>query len=169
MMKEYTNNKRYSNLHLHQPFNKRIRLMKRESGVLHHFSFGEQFDETMMITYCFVYQSINLLNHQFIGFLPINKPVGKVAEMGITIHRLDGRMSDLLTGKEKYIVSAKRKRPLIIYRHFHRLLRNRKAIAYYGHFLHAVPCTAKNTPISQRVCTPLDTPTYSQQKQQVVL
>lgn len=62
--------------------------------------------------------------------LPTNKPAGKVAEVEITIRRLDGRVSDLPTGKEKYIVSAKRKRPPITYRHFRRLLRNRKAITY---------------------------------------
>ena len=100
--------------------------MKRESRILHHFSFGERFDEAMMMVYYFVYQFIKLLNHQFIGFLPTNKPAGKVADMEITIRRLDGRMFDLPTGKEKYIASAKRKKPLII----RRLLRNRKAIAY---------------------------------------
>ena len=106
--------------------------MKRERThrILHHFSFGERFDETMMIVYSFVYQFFKLSNHQFIRFLLTNKSAEKMAEVEITIRRLDGRMSDLPTGKEKYIVSAKRKRPLITYRHFRRLLRNRKAIAY---------------------------------------
>lgn len=62
--------------------------------------------------------------------LPTNKPTGKVAEVEIAIRRLDGRVSDLPTGKEKHIASEQRKRPLITYRHFRRLLRNRKAIAY---------------------------------------
>ena len=124
--------KKDSNLHLHQPFNKRIWLMKKERicRILHHFSFGERFDEAMMNTYCIGNKYITYANHQFIEILPTNKPVGKVTEIEITIRRLDGRMSDLPTDKEKYIVSAKRKRPLITYRHFRRLLRNRKAIAY---------------------------------------
>ena len=132
MMKAYMNNKKYSNLHLPQSFNKRVWLMKRERThrILHHFSFGEGFDEAVMIVYSFVYQFIKLSNHQFIGFLSTNKPAGKVAEVKITIRRLDGRMSDLPTGKEKHIASEQRKRPPIIYRHFRRLLRNRKAITY---------------------------------------
>ena len=106
--------------------------MKREKThcILHHFSFGEWFDERVMSTYCIENKCITLKNHQFIEILPINKSVGKVAEKEIAIRRLDGRMFDLPTGKEKYIASAKRKRPLITYRHSCRLLRNRKAIAY---------------------------------------
>ncbi len=129
-MKAYINNKKDSNLYLHQPFNKRIWLMKRESGVLHHFSFGKRFDEAVMNIYCIGNKHIVFINHQFIKILPTNKSAEKVAEVEITIRRLDGRMSDLPTGKEKYITSAKRKRPLITYRHFRRLLRNKKAIAY---------------------------------------
>lgn len=131
-MKAYINIKKDSNLHLHQSFNKRIWLMKRERThrILHHFSFGERFDEAMMSTYCIGNKYITYTNHQFIEILPTNKPVGKVTEVEITIRRLDGRMSDLPTGKEKCIVSAKRKIPLITYRHFRRLLRNRKAIAF---------------------------------------
>lgn len=54
-MKVYINIKRNSNLRLHQPFNKRIGLMKRGRTyrTLHHFSFGERFDETMMNAYHF--------------------------------------------------------------------------------------------------------------------
>lgn len=131
-MKAYINNKKYSNLHLHQPFNKRIWLMKRERTrrILHHFSFGGRFDEAVMNAYHTGNKYITLSNHQFIEFLPTNKPAGKVTEMEITIRRLDSRMSDLPTGKEKNIASAKRKRPSITYRHFRRLLRNGKAIAY---------------------------------------
>ena len=118
MMKVYINNKKNSNLHLHQPFNKRIWLMKRERThrILHHFSFGERFDETMMNAYCVGNKYIAYTNHQFIGFLSTNKPAGKVAEVKITIRR--------------HIASEQRKRPPITYRHFRRLLRNRKAIAY---------------------------------------
>ena len=127
-MKVYINNKKNSNLHLHQPFNKRIWLMKRERThrILHHFSFGERFDETMMNAYCVGNKYIAYTNHQFIGFLSTNKPAGKVAEVKITIRRPVG----CPTCKEKHIASEQRKRPPITYRHFRRLLRNRKAIAY---------------------------------------
>lgn len=130
-MKAYMNNKKYSNLHLHQSFNKRVWPMKRERThrILHHFSFGERFDETMMNAYCVGNKYIAYANHQFFGFLSTNKPAGKVVEVKITIRRPDGRMSDLPTCKEKHIASEQRKRPLITYRHFRRLLRNRKAIA----------------------------------------
>ena len=79
MMKVYINIKRNSNLRLHQPFNKRIGMMKRERThrTLHHFSFGERFDETMMNVYHFGYQYIILSTHQFIGFLFTNKSAGQ--------------------------------------------------------------------------------------------
>ena len=79
MMKVYINNKKNSNLHLHQPFNKRIWLMKRERTyrTLHHFSFGERFDETMMNAYCVGNKYIAYTNHQFIGFLFTNKSAGQ--------------------------------------------------------------------------------------------
>ena len=75
MMKAYINIKNNSNLHTHQTLNKSIWLMKRESGhsPIHHFSFGERFDETMMNAYHFGYQYIILSSHQFIGFLSTNK------------------------------------------------------------------------------------------------
>ena len=78
-MKVYINIKRNSNLRLHQPFNKRIGLMKRERTyrTLHHFSFGERFDETMMNVYHYGYQPIILSTHQFIGFLFTNKSAGQ--------------------------------------------------------------------------------------------
>ena len=78
-MKVYINIKRNSNLRLHQPFNKRIGQMKRERThrTLHHFSFGERFDETMMNVYHFGYQYIILSTHQFIGFLSTNKSAGQ--------------------------------------------------------------------------------------------
>ena len=134
--------------------------MKRERTrrILHHFSFGEWFDETMMNVYRIGNKHIVYINHQFIEILPTNKPVGKVTEMGITIRRLDGRMSDLPTGKEKYIASVKRKRPPINLPTLPQAFKERKSHSLLGHFLHAVPCTAKNALISQRGCTPLDTP-----------
>ena len=113
--------------------------MKRERThrILHHFSFGERFDETMMNAYC------------------TNKPAGKVAEVKITIRRPDGRMSDL-QGKA-HCIGAKKETadnlPTLP-----QAFKEQKSHSLLGHFLHAVPCTAKNAPISQRGCTPLDTP-----------
>ena len=131
--------------------------MKRESrrSPTHHFSFGERFDEAMMSGYYANYQYVKLFNHQFIGFLSTNKPAGKVAEVKITIRRPDGRMSDL-QGKA-HCIGAKKETadnlPTLP-----QAFKEQKSHSLLGHFLHAVPCTAKNAPISQRGCTPLDTP-----------
>ena len=112
MMKAYINIKNNSNLHIHQTLNKRKWLMKRESvcSPTHHFSFGEQFDETLMKCYFICYQHIMLPNHQFIGFSPLNKSTGKATEVGIAIRRLVGRTSILPTDKGKPMSLAKRKR-----------------------------------------------------------
>ena len=95
--------------------------MKRVSGrnITHHFSFGERFDETMMKCYFVCYQHIMLPNHQFIEFSPnhqfiefspLNKSAGEVTVVNITIRRLVGRTSVLLTDKGKPMSLAKRKR-----------------------------------------------------------
>lgn len=134
MMKVYINIKRNSNLRLHQPFNQRIGLMKRERThrTLHHFSFGERFDETMMNVYHYGYQSIILSTHQFIGFLSTNKSAGQTdgrkchyPQTGRTAGRSDVRPTD----KEKRIISTTRKGlpiPLVLSQAFG----NRKAIAH---------------------------------------
>ena len=111
-MKAYINIKNDSNLHTHQTLNKRIGLMKRESGrsPTHHFSFGERFDETLMKDYFISYQYIRLSNHQFIGFSPFNKSAGKATKVSTAIRRLVGRTSVLPTDKEKPMSLAKRKR-----------------------------------------------------------
>ena len=111
-MKVYINIKRNSNLRLHQPFNKRIGLMKRERThhTLHHFSFGERFDGTMMNVYHYGYQSIILSIHQFIGFSSLIKSAGEATEVNIAIRRLAGRTSGLPTDKGKPTPLAKRKR-----------------------------------------------------------
>ena len=111
-MKVSINIKNNSNLHTHQTLNKRIWLMKRRSkhSPTHHFSFGERFDETMMKYYFACYQHIMLPNHQFIGFSPLNKSVGKATEVNIAIRRQVGRTSVLLTDKGKPTSLAKRKR-----------------------------------------------------------
>ena len=112
MMKAYINIKNNSNLHTHQTLNKSIWLMKRESGrsPIHHFSFGERFDETMMKVYSIIRQYIRLSNHQFIGFSALNKSTGKATEVNIAIRRLVGRTSGLPTDKERTMLLAKRKR-----------------------------------------------------------
>ena len=111
-MKAYINIKNNSNLHTHQTLNKSIWLMKRVSGrnITHHFSFGERFDETMMKCYFVCYQHIMLPNHQFIEFSPLNKSAEEVTVVNITIRRLVGRTSVLLTDKGKPMSLAKRKR-----------------------------------------------------------
>ena len=134
MMKVYINVKKNSNLCFHQPFNKRIGLMKRERThrTLHHFSFGERFDETMMNIYHSGCQCIIPLNHQFIGFSFANKSVGQTD--GRKCHYPQaGRTSDLPAvrpaDKEKRIISMKRKGlpiPLVLSQAFE----NRKAIAH---------------------------------------
>ena len=94
-----------------QTLNKSIWLMKRESGrsPIHHFSFGERFDETMMKGYCNVCQCIRLSNHQFIGFSALNKSTGKATEVNTAIRRLVGRISVLPTDKGKPMLLAKEK------------------------------------------------------------
>ena len=86
--------------------------MKRENGynLTHHFSFGEQFDETLMKGYSISCQYIRLSNHQFIGFSPLNKSAGKATEVGIAIRKLVGRTSVLPTDKGKPMSLTKRKR-----------------------------------------------------------
>ena len=83
---------------------------ERQHNAIHHFSFGERFDETLMKGYCNVYQYIRLSNHQFIGFSALNKSAGKATEVNIAIRRLVGRTSVLPTDKERTMLLAKRKR-----------------------------------------------------------
>ena len=110
-MKAYINIKNNSNLHTHQTLNKSIWLMKRESGrsPIHHFSFGERFDETLMKRYFNDGQSVRLSNHQFIGFSALIKSAGKATEVNTAIRRQVGRTSILPTDKGKPMSLAKRK------------------------------------------------------------
>ena len=135
MMKVYIKIKRNSNLRLHQPFNKRIGLMKRERThrTLHHFSFGERFDETMMNIYHFGYQFIILSTHQFIGFSSANKSAGQTD--GRKCHYPQAGRSDIRPaccptsrqGKVYHINEKKRSAyPLVLSQAFE----NRKAIAH---------------------------------------
>ena len=135
MMKVYINIKRNSNLRLHQPFNKRIGLMKRERThrTLHHFSFGKRFDETMMNVYHLV---ISILSYQLINSSDFHLPTSlrdKRMEENATIRKQVGRTSDLPAvrpvDKERRIISMKRKGlpiPLVLSQAFE----NRKAIAH---------------------------------------
>ena len=134
-MKVYINIKRNSNLRLHQPFNKRIGLMKKERTyrTLHHFSLGERFDETMTNVYHSGCQYIIPLNHQFIGFSSANKSAGQTD--GRKCHYLQTGRSDIRPaccptsrqGKVYHINEKKRSAyPLVLSQAFE----NRKAIAH---------------------------------------
>ena len=111
-MKAYINIKNNSNLYPHQTLNKKIWLMKRESGrnPIHHFSFGERFDETPMKVYSNVYQCVMASIRHFIGFSPLNKSAGKATVGNTVIRRSVGRTSVLPTDRRKLMSLAKRKR-----------------------------------------------------------
>ena len=114
-MKVYINIKNNSSLHPHQTLNKRIWLMKRERepNAIHHFSFGERFDEKMLRVYPSGGQRVMLSIHQFIEFSPLNKSAGKATVVNTAIRRLVGRTSILPTDKGKPMLLAKRKgRPI---------------------------------------------------------
>ena len=83
---------------------------ERQHNTIHHFSFGERFDETLMKGYSINCQNIRLSNHQFIGFSALNKSAGKATEVNIAIRRLVGRTSVLPTDKGKPMSLAKKKR-----------------------------------------------------------
>ena len=110
-MKVYINIKNNSGLHPHQTLNKRIGLMKRESGynLTHHFSFGEQFDETLMKGYSISCQYIRLSNHQFIGFSPLIKSAVETAAPSLPVCPCADRQSCRHNGTEYHARLAKRK------------------------------------------------------------
>lgn len=130
MMKVYINIKRNSNLRLHQPFNKRIGQMKRERThrTLHHFSFGERFDETMMSIYHSGYQCIIPLNHQSSDFHSPTSLWDKRMEENATIRRLVGHPTYLLSDQPtREGVSYQWKEKVCLYRWYsHRLLETEK-------------------------------------------
>ena len=76
---------------------------ERQHNAIHHFSFGERFDEKMLRVHFFG-------GHQFIGFSPLNKSAGKATEVNTAIRRLVGRTSILPTDRGKPLSLAKRKR-----------------------------------------------------------
>ena len=83
---------------------------ERQHNAIHHFSFGERFDETLMKCYFDGNQSVILSNHQFIGFLPLINSAGEATEVNTAIRRLVGRTSVLPTDTRKPMLLAKRKR-----------------------------------------------------------
>lgn len=109
-MKAYINIKNDSDLRSHQIFNKWIWLMKRERqhNTIHHFSFGERFDEKMLRVHPSGGQCVMLSIHHFIRFSPLIKSNGKATEVNTAIRRLVGRTSILPTDRGKPMLQAKR-------------------------------------------------------------
>lgn len=147
MMKAYINIKNNSDLHTHQTLNKRKWLMKKESGrsPIHHFSFGERFDETLMKGYCNVCQCVRLSNHQFIGFSPLNKSAGKATEVNTaSAGWSDGLPSCQPTRKSLH--RGEKKKATDNSRHHHRRLLGTKSHSSLGRFLHAPLTLMLKTP-----------------------
>lgn len=127
-MKAYINIKNNSNLHTHHTLNKRKWLMKRESGrsPTHHFSFGEQFDETLMKGYSNVCQCVRLSNHQFIGISALIKSAVGTAATSLPVCPYAYRQSCRHNGTECHAGLAKREKAKTSHRHRRRLLGNKK-------------------------------------------
>ena len=132
MMKTYINIKNDSYLHAHQTLNKWIWLMKRERqhNTIHHFSFGERFDEKMLRVHPSGGQCVMLSIHHFIRFSPLIKSAVE-SNRGEHRHpqagRTDFRSADR---QEKADVAGKKKRETNVRRHHRRhrrrLLGNKK-------------------------------------------
>lgn len=164
-MKVYINIKRNSNLRLHQPFNKRIGLMKKERThrTLHHF-FGAS--GLMKRWWTYIILVISLLSCQLINSSDFHPPTSlrdKRMEGNATICRQVGRTSDLPAvrpaDKERCIISMKRKGlpiPLVLSQAFE----NRKSHSSLGHFLYAVQAPLKMPQWANGV-TPLWTPPFA--------
>ena len=112
LMKAYINIKNNSGLHPHQTLNRRIWLMKRESGrsPTHHFSFGERFDETLMKGYSVICQCITPSNHQFIGISVLIKSAVGTAAPSQPVCPCADRQSYRHNGTEHHTRLAKRER-----------------------------------------------------------
>ena len=104
--------KNNSGLHPHQTLNKRIWLMKRESGrnPTHRFSLGERFDETPMKIYYISYQYIRISNHQFIGFSSLIKSAVGTAALSQPVCPYADMQSCRHSGKGYHTRLAKRER-----------------------------------------------------------
>ena len=147
-MKVYINIKNNSNLHTHQTLNKRIWLMKRESGrsPTHHFSFGEPFDETPMKGYCNVYQCVILSNHQFIGFSSLIKSAVETAAPSLPICHCADRQSCRHNGTECHTRLAKIQRQPTTDNITAAGFWGTKSHSSLGRFLHAPPTLMLKTP-----------------------
>ena len=121
---------------------------ERQHNTIHHFSFGERFDETLMKGYSISCQNIRLSNHQFIGFSALNKSAGKATEVNIAIRRLVGRTSVLPTDKGKPMSLAKKKATdnSRHHRRHRRRLLGTKSHSSLGRFLHAPLTLMLKTP-----------------------
>lgn len=127
-MKAYINIKNNSNLHTHQTLNKSIWLMKRESGrsPIHHFSFGERFDEKMLRVHPSVGQCVMLSIHHFIRFSPLIKSNGKATEVNTAIRRLVRTDFHPADRQGKADVTSEKRTASENRRHRRRLLENKK-------------------------------------------
>ena len=83
---------------------------ERQHNAIHHFSFGERFDEKMLRVHPFGGQRVMLFIHQFIGFSPLNKSAGKATVINTAIRRLVGRTSILPTDRGKPSLLVKKER-----------------------------------------------------------
>ena len=163
MMKVYINIKRNSNLRLHQPFNKRIGLMKRERThrTLHHF-FGAS--GLMKRWWTYIILVISLLSCQLINssdFYPPTSLPDKRTEGNATIRRQvgqqAGRMSDQPTRKG---VSYQWKEKVCLSAGTLTGFWEQKSHSSLGHFLYAVQAPLKMPQWANGV-TPLWIPPFA--------
>ena len=112
--------------------------MKRERqyNTIHHFSFGERFDEMLMNVYCSVCQCVKVSIHQFIGISPLinsavesNRGEHRHPQAGRTDFHPADRQGKADVTSEKRTASENR-------RHRRRLL-GTKSHSSLGRFLHA--------------------------------
>ena len=120
--------KNNSGLHPHQTLNKRIWLMKRESGrnPTHRFSLGERFDETPMKIYYISYQYIRISNHQFIGFSSLIKSAVGTAALSQPVCPYADMQSMPAQRQGIPYEAGKKRKAKTSQHHCHRLLRNKK-------------------------------------------
>jgi len=138
MMKAYINIKNDSCLHSHQIFNKWIWLMKRERqhNTIHHFSFGERFDEKMLRVHPSGGQCVMLSIHHFIRFSPLiksavesNRGEHRHPQAGRTDFHPADRQGKADVTSEKRTASENRRHPAGFWK--------TKSHSSLGRFLHA--------------------------------
>ena len=102
--------------------------MKRESGrtSIHHFSFGERFDEKMLRVHPFGGQRVMLSIYQFIGFSPPQQ-VRRESNRGEHRHPQAGRTDfHPADRKVKALIAGEKRKASESRRHRRRLLGNKK-------------------------------------------